>query len=104
VGSGTQGARAKITRDARHSGLPQDLMAKRVSRRVGELVSEQAGGHVETSGGAVELGVYGRRVGLVEDGADLGGQVGLGGFEHSGQQIAHVVQFYADLRICRPLV
>ena len=36
----------------------------------------------------VELGVYGRGVGLVEEGADLGGHVRLRAFGHSGEQVA----------------
>lgn len=40
---------------------------------------------------AVELGVYGGGVGLVEDGADLGRHGRLGGFGHLGQQGAQVV-------------
>ncbi|MDT4948229.1 MAG: hypothetical protein QOJ37_824 [Pseudonocardiales bacterium] len=52
--------------------------------RLGVVVGQ--GGH-----DPVELGVHGRGVGLVEDGADLGGNVGLGGFGHLGQQIAQVM-------------
>src|SRR5437763_852168 len=38
-----------------------------------------------------ELGVHRRGVGLVKNGADLGGPVWLGGFGHSGEQVAQVV-------------
>jgi hypothetical protein len=40
----------------------------------------------------VELSVHGGGVGLVEDGADLGGHVRLGGFGHLGQQISQVMK------------
>jgi len=35
----------------------------------------------------IELGVHGRGVGLVEDGADLSGHVWLRRFGHPGQQV-----------------
>jgi hypothetical protein len=40
---------------------------------------------------AIELGVHGLGVGLVEDGADLGGDMGLGGLGDLGEQVTQVV-------------
>jgi len=90
-----------ILRAQDNRGIVAPDLAPDLPRVAGEREQVRAGG-VEVLGGVTELlaqrgddpvvlRVHGVGVGLVEDGAHLGGHVRLRGARHAGKQVAQVV-------------